>query len=473
MKAIFSLGLVLAIFGLLGAACPAQEPKKNVLFIMADDLNCGLSCYGDPQAKTPNLDKLAERGVRFERAYCQYPLCNPSRASYMTGRRPTSTKVVDNAVHFRKALPDVATIPQYFAKHVYFNARVGKIYHYGNPGQIGTPGLDDAPSWKVAINPKGRDKTDESKVTNHTPKAGLGASMSFMMADGEDSEQTDGLVTAEAIKLMTEHKTGHKEEPFFLCVGYYRPHCPYIATKPHFDAFPREQLKLPPFDKSDWDDLPRAALTSMEPHRGVTNEQALECLQAYYAAINFVDSEVGKLLAGLENLGLAENTVVVFISDHGYTTGEHGQWMKMLLFEEVARVPLIVSAPWQKEKGKSTKAIVELVDLYPTLVDLCGLPAAEGVEGRSLRPVLEDAEVKWEHAAFTQARVGRSIRTDKYRFTVWAGNNGGEELYDHDADPKELTNLAKNPEKQGLIAELRKQLETKLPPGSNRPNATR
>jgi uncharacterized sulfatase len=458
----------LAILGCLAITSVAAAPL-NVLFIAVDDMNNDLGCYGHPLVKSPNIDRLAARGTRFDRAYCQFPLCSPSRVSVMTGLRPDTTRIFELQTDFRKqTLPDVVTLPQSFMKAGYFAGRVGKIYHYGNPGQIGTPGLDDPASWMVAINPKGRDKDEEDKLTNYTPGRGLGSALAFLAADGTDEEQTDGKVAAEVIKLMEQNK----DKPFFIAAGFYRPHTPYIAPKKYFDLYPMEKITLPPISQSIPLEVPKAALQSTTPwpYFGATEPQAREAKRAYYATISFVDAQVGKLLDALERLKLADKTVVVFWSDHGYHLGEHGLWMKQSDFEESARVPLIVAAPAQKAKGKVSTRTVELVDLYPTLTDLCSVKAPSNLHGQSLRPLLDDPAAKWTKAAHTQVWrggfPGHSVRTERWRYTEWDNGKQGVQLFDHDADPKEQNNLAENPKFASALAEMKALLLKNWPADS-------
>ena len=445
----------------------AQDAKKlNVLFIASDDLNNDMNVFDEPFVKTPNLDRLLKRGVRFDRAYNQYPWCSPSRASILTGCRPDVTKVSDLKTHFRDNLPDAITLPQLFKNNGYFSARVGKIFHYSVPGGIGTDGQDDPASWNYKVNPIGRDKTEEHRITNYTPERGLGSALSYWIADGTDDEQTDGKVANEAVKIIREHK----DNPFFMAVGFFRPHTPYVAPKKYFDLYPLDKIELPEERDDDWDNKPEAAKWNTELHFGLNVQQRKEVLRAYYASISFMDAQVGKLLDTLDDLGLSENTIIVFWSDHGYNVGQHGQWMKQSLFEHAARTPLIISSPGMKQ-NKITESIVEMLDIYPTVADLAGLPIPENVQGKSLRKLLVEPEINWDRHAFTQVYRrsyngdsdkkivdGRSIRYKQWRYTEWDKGDEGMELYDYDNDPHEFENLAYKEEYE----EIRKGLEKKL-----------
>jgi uncharacterized sulfatase len=295
----------------------------------------------------------------------------------------------------------------------------------------------------VAINPRGRDKDEEKLLTNHTPKRGLGSSLSFLSAEGTDDEQTDGKVTAEVIRLLEENQ----DKPFFIAAGFYRPHCPYIAPKKYFDLYPLSSVKIGSHIPGERKRGPTPAFASSQPWPwfGVSEEQATEALRAYWATITFVDAQVGRLLDALDRLKLADNTIVVFWSDHGYHTGEHGLWMKMSLFENSARVPLIIAAPGRAQ-GKASARTVELVDLYPTLADLAGLDPPANLAGASLRPLLDDPSAKWERPAYTQLQraqfPGYSVRDERYRYTEWDGGSRGVQLFDYETDPGELNNLA-------------------------------
>ncbi len=462
--------------GAEGNADVKASRPLNVLLLVSDDCRAVYGCYGEP-AKTPHIDRLAGRGLRFEHAYCQYPLCNPSRASFLTGMRPDTTKVYENATQFRQNIPDIVTLPQLFKNHGYFVARVGKLYHYGVPKQIGTNGLDDPVSWEQVINPRGRDCDDEDKIYSiiagekarvAVGTGNYGGTLSWLAADGEDIEQTDGKIAAEACRLLREHK----DKPFFLAVGFFRPHTPYVSPKKYFGFYPAEQIALAQNPAGDREGKPPASLTVFPPHYGMDEGLQRTVTQAYYASVSFMDTQFGVVLNQLESLGLAQNTVVVFLSDHGYHLGEHGQWQKMTVFEEAARVPLIIAAPGMKAVGQSTKRVAELVDVYPTLADLCALPAPAELEGTSLRPLLDDPQKSLKKGAFTQVihavrggrakkpdakdrAMGRSVRTERYRYTEWNEGRNGIELYDHQTDPHEWHNLADDPQAAEVVREMR------------------
>ncbi|MEM7699971.1 MAG: sulfatase [Verrucomicrobiota bacterium] len=457
---------------MFASALQANE-KPNVLFISVDDLASSLGCYGDPIAQTPHIDRLAATGVRFDRAYYQLPLCNPTRASVMTGLRPDTIKVYDLDRHFREEVPDAVTVSQQFMKSGYFSARVGKIYHYNVPASIGTDGFDDPPSWQRTVNPKGRDKDEEDLIFNAEPHRKISAALSWLAADGADEEQTDGMITTEAIKIMEEKKG----EPFFLGVGFFRPHTPFVAPKKYFEMYPLEAMRLPYAPGDDREDIPTAAFAHNcpVPNYGLDEPTLLKALQAYYACVSFIDAQVGRLLEAIDELGLAENTIVVFWSDHGYHLGEHnGIWQKRTLFEQSSRSPLIFRVPGAIGNGTPCSAIVEFVDIYPTLTAAAGIETPIGLEGQSLLPLIENPNAEWDGYAITQILrpaddrletpvMGTSIRTDRWRYTEWAEGDEGVELYDHWADPMEFDNLAINPSEvdHAVMEKLRPLLREK------------
>jgi arylsulfatase A-like enzyme len=460
---LFRLTIALALLGAIGARPQQADAKPNVLFIICDDLNCDLGCYGHRLVQSPNIDRLAGRGVRFERAYCQYPLCGPSRAAFMTGLYPDQTLIHRNSIRIREKLPDVKSMAQMFRDAGYRATRVGKIYHYGVPGAIGTDGHDDPESWDHKINPRGRDKADEDRIFSLTPGT-FGGTLSWLAAEGTDAEQTDGIGATEAIKVLEQH--AREKTPFFLAVGFYRPHTPYVAPKRYFDMYPLDKIVVPTVPEGYLQTLPmpaRQTLTRKRDQVNLKEELAKQAIQAYYASITFVDGQIGRVVEALDRLGLEKDTIIVFTSDHGYHMGEHGYYQKTTLFENAARVPLIISVPGMKTAGKSTKSFAEKIDYYPTLADLCGLEAPKNLSGVSQKPVLEDTKASARDAALTQFGTGYSLRTDRYRYTEWGPNgSAGKELYDHSTDPAEMKNLAGQAEQAATIEELAKQLRARV-----------
>jgi iduronate 2-sulfatase len=441
----------------------SQTKKPNVLFLICDDLNCDLACYGHPQVESPNIDRLAARGVRFENAACQYPLCGPSRASFMTGLYPDQTLVQRNAIYIREHLPNVKTMSQMFRDNGYFATRIGKIYHYNVPKHIGTSGHDDPYSWNYTINPRGRDVDDEDLIFSLRPGS-FGGTLSWLAADGTDIEQTDGIAATEAARLLEAYaKTG---QPFFLAVGLFRPHTPYVAPKKYFDMYPLEQIVVPTTPDGYLDTLPepaRKSITRKKDQLDLPDKLARQAIQAYYASITFADAQLGRILDTLESRGLAKDTIVVFTSDHGYHMGEHGHWQKTTLFDNASRVPLILATPKMKSAGVATECPAEMIDFYPTLAELCDVTPPAYLSGVSLVPVLNDPDATPRKSALTQYESGYSIRTPCYRYTEWGEDgSGGAELYDHETDSEELVNLASHPDHAATVKRLSQHLRARI-----------
>lgn len=467
--------LLLSIWLLCNCGTPVQaehSAKMNVLFVAVDDLTCSLGCYGDEYAITPNFDKLAQQGIVFKKAYCQLPLCNPSRASVLAGRRPDEIKVYDLDRHFREEMPQIQTLPELFKNQGWFSARVGKLYHYNVPAGIGTAGLDDPQSWDHTINPKGRDTLEEHLITNAEPHRKISAALSWLAADGTDEEQTDGMIATEAIKILQQKRN----EPFFLGVGFFRPHTPYVAPKKYFEMYPQEQFKMPFAPEDDRDDIPEAAFAHNcpIPNYGLPVETCLKAMRAYYASVSFVDAQIGRLLTALEELGLRDNTIVVVWSDHGYHLGEHqGVWQKRCLFEESAKSPLLIFDPRAEGNGTECERVVEFVDIYPTVAELCNVEFSNDLPGTSLKPLIANPKSEWPSVAVTQVLrpgkdgkqiMGRSICNERWRYTEWNGGEQGVELYDHQHDPHEFTNLANQTEHANVIAGLKAELSKRVAP---------
>ncbi len=446
----------------VNTGAPHTARRPNALFIAVDDLRPDLGCYGHPQALTPNIDRLAARGVRFDRAYCQYPVCNPSRTSLLTGLRPDHTGALDNHTNFRAKLPDVVTLPQLFRQRGYFAASLGKIFHRGLTMEDQRVEMDDRLSWDEARYFKATALGNQGEGRNLT--GGRLEWCRWLAAEGDDEDQPDGQIAQAAIKLLEQRGN----QPFFLALGFHKPHDPFNAPKKYFDLYPLDKLKLPP-DTTDRSLEPPAALPGgafREAFARFTDQERREFMRAYYAGVSFTDAQVGKVLDALDRLKLADSTIIVFFGDHGYHLGERGWWNKNTLFELSARVPLIVAAPGMKARGKSSARLVELVDIYPTLAELAGLPAPARLDGRSFVPLLNAPHSAWKRAVFTQVQrgktAGRSVRTERWRYTEWRDERGavvGAELYDHRADASEWKNLAND----ARHATVRRKLAALLP----------
>lgn len=468
MKPLTTLLLVSVCLGSAAFSFAGEATRPNVLFLISDDLNNSLGCYGHPQTQTPNIDRLAARGVRFEHAYCQFPLCGPSRNSMLTGLYPNSTGILANQQIFRQTVPSHHSLPQAFRLAGYFAGRIGKLYHYNVPKSIGTNGHDDPGSWELELNPAGCDRLEEEPHIFSLIPGRFGGTLSWYASPRSDQYHTDGLLAADA-EWVLERCARQKHRPFFLAVGFYRPHTPYVSPKPYFERYPEQEMPVVQGVEEDQTDLPAPALGSYKREQDkLTDDLRRQCVQAYYASTTFMDAQVGRVLDALERLGLSDNTIVVFTSDHGYHLGEHGLWQKMSLFEESARVPLIIAAPSTSTHGAVAKAPVGLIDLYPTLAELCGVKAPDNLQGQSLVPMLNEPNARgrgWTLSQVTRGPrkpesrfFGYTLRTLRWRYTEWDQGDQGRELYDHDADPRELVNLADDPAHAETVAQLSRQL---------------
>ncbi len=447
----------------LGATLHAAPP--NVLFIIVDDLTTTLGCHGNPHARTPGMDGLAARGVRFERAYTQFALCNPSRCSFLTGCYPEKTGVMDLATSLREALPDVVTLPQHFKDHGYATGRVGKVFHVPDPKTKLEVELG------AALH-KDNEILAEAKAANdpgdgpRTKAKGESYNRAYAASARPAEEFTDHAIADDAIATLGRFQS----KPFFLAVGFIRPHTPFVAPKSFFDAIDKTRLALPPFYRDGGEDLTQLPRASLRPNNNVfryaapTRDEARDALQAYLASTSFVDSQIARVLGALRELGLEGNTIVVLTGDHGYQLGEHGLWAKQTLFEGATHVPLIIAAPGLKPGVRGSLA--EQVDIYPTLCDLAGLPKPEHLQGRSLKPVLDDPAASVREVAVSTMiaphtkQTGHSLRTEAFRYIAWGGDD--ELLYDLRTDPGELHNLAKQPAQTKRIERMRQRLAAHL-----------
>ncbi len=467
--------LLLALAALSHSPARAQQPsrKVNVLLIAVDDLNTALGTYGHPVVKTPNIDRLAARGVRFDRAYCQYPLCNPSRTSVLSGRRPDTTRVFDNTTPPRAHLGDVVLLPEHFKKNGYFTARVGKIAHGAFEKDVKwdvSESRAGAPGGGAGAGEARRPARAQARAQGGKGQGGGAAAIQWQATNNKDEDEPDGRVARRIAQLLEQNK----DKPFFISAGFHKPHLPFVAPKKYFDLYPPEKITLPPGPADDRKDVPEIAFTRGPGDDTLAGDKKRQAIAAYYACVSFMDAQVGVILEAMDRLKLWDNTVVVFWGDHGFHLGEHGGlWRKMTLFEEVDRVPLLVAAPGRKG-GVASPRLAELVDLYPTLAELCGLAGPGGLEGTSLVPLLDEPNRPWKQGAFTVVQraggLGRSVRTERWRYSEWP--KGGAELYDHQTDLREYTNLANDPKHTGTVAELKRLLsggwQAALPPAGQK-----
>ena len=480
-------GLVVLLLSFL-LASPAFA-RQNVLFIVADDLNCAIGPYGDEVAVTPNLDRLAERGLVFENAYCQQAVCNPSRSSFLTGLRPDTVGVDDLRKGFRETAPNggsLVTLPQQFKNQGYFCQNIGKMFH--NMGET-----QDRRSWSIdEVLFKGTHAMDTvfSNIPLRPGEEKPPYKAPVMEAlDVADTAYRDGQIANLAAAMLLDHAAAGNEQPFFLAVGFWRPHLPFVAPKKYWDLYDEASIPLPENPGAPAN-VPEIAMHSSREIRGYggtpkdrefTDEETRRYRHGYYAAISFLDAQVGEVLDALDESGMAEDTVVVFTSDHGFHVGEHSLWGKTSNFELDARVPLIVASPLKRHRpsvGQRTRALAELVDLYPTLSEVAGLKKVdlpENLEGISLVPVLRDPSAKVKDAAFTQHQQpfygsrsnwqawGYSVRTDRWRYTEWRAIEGGEvvarELYDHETDSLETKNVAEDEANDAVVKKLARKLQ--------------
>lgn len=458
------------LIGIFLASCSESRPPKNVLFIIADDLNDNLGVYDHYLTKTPNIDRLAERGMLFNKAYCNFPLCGPSRASMMTGLYPDQTGHHQLRDYIRDHVPEVVTMSQAFMNAGYEATRVGKIYHYDNPRGIGTPGHDDSLSWNRRYYPRGVDKDLEDQIFSLSPGR-FGATLSWLATEEGGEQHTDGLVATKAIELLSEYKDN--STPFYLGVGFYKPHTPYVAPKEYFEMYDRSEIVVPAIPEDYFNTIPEPAvkyLTRWDVQNNLSDSVKRSAIHAYYATISFLDVQVGRVVDALDSLGLSDNTIIVFTSDHGYHMGEHDYFQKLTLFENSGRIPLIIYDPDYENGGSESDSFVEMIDFYPTLCELAQVTPPKYLAGESLVPILNDPKQKVRESILTQVYTDYTVRTKDYRFTRWGeGGPGLEELYDLKKDPQEMINLANNNEYTKVISEMSLLLDQRIEQASQPP----
>lgn len=447
-----------------------KKEKPNVLFVISDDLTTtAISSYGNAiAANTPNIDKLASEGTRYTRAYSQYPVCGPSRASLLFGYYPNATETYGYVSGREKVGSGRKSWPQLFKENEYYTARVSKIFHMGVPIDIvtGSNGKDDKASWTERFNSQGPEwkaKGESELVQNNPyslkPKQG-GNVMTIVKAKGDDLVHSDGKTAKKAIEIIREHK----DEPFFLSVGFVRPHVPFVAPKEYFEPYPYEQMVLPPRVIHDWSDIPDRGINYVTTvNARMSKEQELKAIAAYYASVSYMDAQLGKILNALKEEGLEDNTIVIFTSDHGFHLGEHRFWMKVSLHEESVRVPLIIKVPGKEPA--IVNSFVELLDLYPTVASLAGLDYSKGLQGKDISKTLDDPEFEVRDMAFSVTQDGNSflIRNKKWAYIQYDKDAGsGMELFNMKRDPQQFNNLAHNPMYGEVVEEMKRTLQSKL-----------
>lgn len=493
MKLIRPLALWLCLLAPLSLA--AQEKaasagkRPNVLFIVCDDLNTHVSTSGYNHISTPTLDELAAAGTRFLRTYCQYPVCGPSRSSFLSGLYPESTRVLDNKSDIRQERPGIVPLPEQFRKNGYWTAGVGKIFHTmkTDPGESCWYEYERFENERNPVLEKARKEFEAEngsieKASNRRAwrlkqkeaKRGAGGQKipGYGPTDMSDEEHKDGRNVRRVVSWLD--KKSHGARPFFIACGIQKPHVPFWAPKKYFDMYPREKLVTPPALVGDWEDIPALAMVKRFKAFGFELDKENYALrraytQAYHACVSFIDAQLGLLLSALKRNGRWEDTIIIFISDHGYHLGEHYMWGKVSLFEECARVPMIVRVPGRTRAGTSASGLTELVDLYPTLCKLCGIKAPAHLQGESFTRLIDNPSGEGKETAYTVVSrgktLGRSIRTVRWRYAEW-GSSSESELYDLEKDPAEHHNLAGDEKFNEPLAKMRRLLEKARQRGS-------
>jgi len=456
----YSLGGILAASA-AGAMAPkgsakkvASGKKKNVLFIIVEDLKNIMGCYGNPLVKTPNINRLSQRGLRFDRAYCQYPVCNPSRSSFMTGLRVDTVGIYENVSPWTRNIGHVMTMPRFFKDNGYHTIRMNKVFH-------GTGIHDDPGAWSEMYD-MGTSKLGRAGETRNLTD-GVVPWCSWLAANGADEDQQDGVITSKAIELLEQKR----EKPFFIALGLAKPHDPFNAPKKYFDVYNVDELMPPVLPENRYPEQEYTIQSGWkESFDRFSLQDKKEYLRAYYACTTFVEAQIGRIMDTLDKQDLWKDTVVMFNGDHGYNLGEHDWWNKNVLFEDSCRIPMIAVVEGETRPATSCGELVELVDLFQTFADLCGLRAPKNLQGLSFRPLLSNPYQKWKKAAFSQVRRGAgldgmSVRTKRWRYIEWQrkGKVMARELYDHASDAGEYRNLAELNEFAGICGELSKLLK--------------
>ncbi|MFP6894773.1 MAG: sulfatase [Opitutales bacterium] len=456
------------VFGVTSTPASAEKKPMNVLFITIDDLRPELASYKADGILTPNIDRLAAKGLQFNAAYCQYPVCNPSRSSFLTGLRPGKLGILSNAVALRNKHPDLVTLPQLFRKKGYFTAGLGKLFHVGTDEHGKQTYFRDDASFDVSFKALGNEPKAGKKGKGRKLGDGTVKWARWRAAEGGDKAQPDGMIAAEAVRLLNENH----DKPFFIGVGFHKPHDPFVAPKKYFDLYPLNEVKLAK-DPDDRTPLLKHALPDAYNFDTFTDKDRREFKRAYHACTSFVDAQVGRVFDAMDRLELWDNTIVVLLGDHGYHLGEHGWWNKVTVFDIGARVPFVIWVPKSDGMGARTEAVVELLDLYPSIIDLCSLKAPHKLQGESLKPIVEDPSIRWQKPAFTQVvrgpvGMGYSVRYGDWRLTQWGQDgSGGLELYNVTKDKEGYYNHANDPKHAAILDQLHGLLSKTYPQINN------
>lgn len=463
------LSLLFVILSMSLAFTQAQAAKHNVLLIFVDDLSTDLGVYGNKVIKSPNIDTLAKQGVTFQSAYVQSPLCNPSRTSILTSRYPEHLGIYTNHQESPEAIKDLEILPKYFDQQGYYTMQIGKIWH--NPFNF-TPDLYVRNDLKTAYWTLWNRYLERIYINHRYEIKSRGQPIKWMITDREEDQEFDGFLAQRTVELLEDNK----DRLFFLAVGLKKTHLPFDISKKYYDMYSHKDLELPAEPANDRTDIPAGALkTTRRDGESMPEDLHRQALAAYYASVTFVDTQVGHILEALTRLKLWDNTVVALTSDHGFLLGEHGIWGKASMFDEATRVPLIIVSP-NGAKNQMVAAPVELVDLYPTLAELAGLPAPKGLDGTSIGALIKDPKHPWNRPTFSMIRhadgtVGNSVRQSYYRYTQWVeqGEQDGAELYDLSTDPHEFTNLVNDPHYRETVKQLSEILKQHLIDVANHP----
>ncbi|MCV9385277.1 sulfatase [Reichenbachiella ulvae] len=452
--------LIVFVLSVVGCTQPKDEnttvenSDQNVLFIIVDDLKPTLGSYGDTLAITPNVDRLADMGIQFRNAHCNFAVCGPSRGSFLSGLRPETLGILDNVTPLQSVLGDRVTLPHFFKQNGFETVGIGKTFHDKEPDHEDTKAWDAY--FKFTTSELG-EKGEKRNLTN-----GEFPWCYWQAAEGEDIDQQDGQVTQKAVDLISTQR----DKPFFLAVGLHKPHDPFVAPKKYFDMYPLENC-TPPSLPEDWERAYPYSLPGWsEVFDKMTEQDQREFIRSYYACTSFMDAQVGRMLDALEETGQLDNTLIVLIGDHGYHLGEHGWWNKVTVYEEGTNAPMIIAGNAVKNKGVETEALVEFIDIYPTLIDVMGIEGApEHLQGESFATVLATPTADFKEAVYAVTKrgdmLGRMVKTKQWRYIEWDGGEQGKELYHQTEDPQEYQNLALDPNYQAQIEKLSSLLRNK------------